>query len=118
MCQTRKNWRRKKANATRTGPIAGPPFGQNLNSTQSETEHAELLLADPVGRVGRLRLAEIGDRLGAAVQRFIGEAAVVVGLYIGRIELDRLRARTKEPPGGSVAGIAPNARVLCRDITM
>jgi type II secretory pathway pseudopilin PulG len=26
--------------------------------------------------------------------------------------------RTKEPPGGSVAGIAPNARVLCRDITM
>jgi hypothetical protein len=26
--------------------------------------------------------------------------------------------RTKEPPRGSVAGIAPNARVLCRDITM
>jgi hypothetical protein len=39
----------------------------------------------------RLRLAEIRDRLGAAVQCFIGEAAVVVGLDIGRIELDRLR---------------------------
>ena len=71
--------------------IAGPPFEQNLNGTRSETEHAKLLLADPVGQVHRLRLAEIGDRLGAAAQRFIGEAAVVVGLDIGRIELDRLR---------------------------
>jgi hypothetical protein len=62
-----------------------------LNGTRSETEHAELLLADPVGRVDRLRLAEIGDRLGAAAQHFMGEAAVVVGLDIGRIELDRLR---------------------------
>jgi hypothetical protein len=35
----------------------------------SETEHAKLLLADWVGRVDRLRLAEIGDRLGAAAQR-------------------------------------------------
>ena len=62
-----------------------------MNGTRSETEHAELLLADPVGRVDRLRLAEIGDRLGAAAQHFIGEAAVVVGLDIGRTELDRLR---------------------------
>ena len=38
-----------------------------------------------------MRLAEIGDRLGAAVQLVIGEAAVVVGLDIGRVELDRLR---------------------------
>jgi hypothetical protein len=45
-----------------------------------ETEHAELLLADLVGRVDRLCPAEISDRLGAAAQRFIGEAAVVVGL--------------------------------------
>jgi hypothetical protein len=52
--------------------------------TRSETEHAELLLADQVGRVDRLRLAEIGDRLGAAAQHFMGEAAVVVGLDIGR----------------------------------
>ena len=57
----------------------------------SETEQTELLLADLVGRVDRLRLAEIRDRLGAAVQCFIVEAAVVVGLDIGRIELDRLR---------------------------
>src|SRR5450755_2751353 len=63
---------------------------RNLNGTRSEAEHAELLLADPVGRVDRLRLAEIGDRLGAAAQRFIGEGAVVVGLDIGRTELDRL----------------------------
>lgn len=61
----------------------------DLNGTRSETQHAELLLADPVGRVDRLRLAEIGDRLGATAQRFIGEAAVVVGLDIGRTELDR-----------------------------
>ena len=39
----------------------------------------------------RLRLAVIGDRLGAAAQRFMGEAAVVVGLDIGWTELDRLR---------------------------
>jgi hypothetical protein len=58
---------------------------------RSETEHAEQLLADLVGRVDRLRLAEIGDRLGAAAPRFIEEAAVVVGLDIGRIQLDRLR---------------------------
>ena len=31
------------------------------------------------------------DRLGAAVQRFIGEAPVVVGFDVERIELDRLR---------------------------
>jgi hypothetical protein len=49
-----------------------------LNGTRSETEHAELLLADRVVRIDRLRLAEIGDRLGAAAQRIIGEAAVVV----------------------------------------
>jgi hypothetical protein len=29
---------------------AGPPLAQNLNGTQSETEHAELLLADLVGQ--------------------------------------------------------------------
>src|SRR5258707_14116775 len=69
----------------------GSALEQNLNGTRSETEHAELLLADPVGRVDRLRLAEIGERLGAAAQRFTGEAAVVVGLDIGRTELDRLR---------------------------
>src|SRR6476620_6639943 len=80
----------RKSYAARTSRIAGLPFEQNLNGTRSETEHAELLLADPVGRVDRLRLAEIGDRLGAAAQHFIGEAAVVVGLDIGRIELDRL----------------------------
>ncbi len=62
-----------------------------MNGTASETEHAELLLADLVGRVDRLRLTEIGDRLGAAAQHFIGEAAVVVGFDIGRTELDRLR---------------------------
>jgi hypothetical protein len=38
------------------------------------------MLAHRVGGVDRLRLAEIGDRLGAAVQRFTGEAAVVMGL--------------------------------------
>ena len=64
---------------------------RRLRGMLSETEHAELLLADLVGRVDRLRLAEIGDRLGAAFQHFIGEAAVVIGLDIGRIELDRLR---------------------------
>jgi hypothetical protein len=58
---------------------------------RSETDHTELLLADLVGRVYRLGLAEIRDRLGVAVQCFIGEAAVVVGLDIGRIELDSLR---------------------------
>ena len=57
----------------------------------SETENAELLFAVPVGRVDRLRLAEISDRLGAAAQHFIGETAIVVGFDIGRIELDRLR---------------------------
>ena len=56
----------------------------------SETEHAELLLADLIGRVDRLRLAEIGDRFGAAAKHFIDAAAVVVGLDIGRIQLDRL----------------------------
>src|SRR5258708_8926761 len=80
-----------KSHAARTSRIAGPPLEQNLNGTRSETEHAELLLADPVGRVDRLRLTEIGDRLGAAAQHFIGEAAVVVGFDIGRTELDRLR---------------------------
>jgi hypothetical protein len=64
---------------------------RRLRGMLSETEHTELLLADLVGRVDRLRLAEIRDRLGAAVQCFIVEAAVVVGLDIGRIELDRLR---------------------------
>ena len=59
--------------------------------TRSETEHAELLLADRVGRVDRLRLAEIGDRISAAAQHFMGEAAVVVGFDIGRAEPDRLR---------------------------
>jgi hypothetical protein len=34
-----------------------------LRGTRSETEHAELLMADLVGRVDRLRPAEIGDRL-------------------------------------------------------
>jgi hypothetical protein len=81
----------RKSDAARTSRIAGPPFEQNLNGTRSEIEHVELLLAEPVGRVDRLRLAEIGDRLGAAAQRFIGEAAVVVVLDIGWIELDRLR---------------------------
>ena len=71
--------------------IAALPFEQNLNGTPSETEHAELLLADPVGGIDRLRLAEIGDRLGAAAQHLIGEAAVVVGFDIGWTELDRLR---------------------------
>jgi hypothetical protein len=80
-----------KSNAARTSRIAGPLFEQNLNGARSETEHAEPLLADPVGRVDRLRLSEIADRLGAAAQRFIGEGAVVVGLDIGRTELDRLR---------------------------
>ena len=60
-------------------------------ATRSETEHAELLLADPVGRVDRLGFAEIGDGIRAPAQHFIGEAAVVVGLEIGRTELDRLR---------------------------
>src|SRR6201993_3284526 len=64
---------------------------RRLRGLLSETEHTELLLADLVARVDRLRLAEIRDRLGAAVQCFIGEAAAVVGLDIGRIELDRLR---------------------------
>src|SRR6267154_2878208 len=81
----------QKANAARTSRIAGPPLEQNLNVTRSETEHAELLLADLVGRVDRLRLAKIGDRLGATAQQYIGEASVVVGLDIGRTELDRLR---------------------------
>src|SRR5260370_23941593 len=80
-----------KSHAARTSRIAGPPLEQNLNGTRSETEHAELLLADLVGRVDRLCLAEIGDRLGAAAQHLIGEAAVVVGFDIGRTELDRLR---------------------------
>src|SRR4029077_2458377 len=71
--------------------IVGPRFEHNLNGTRSETEQAKLLLADPVGRVDRLRLAEIRDRLRTAAQRFIGEGAVVVGLDIGRTELDRLR---------------------------
>ena len=71
--------------------IAALPFEQNLNGTPSETEHAELLFADPVGGIDRLRLAEIGDRLGAAAQHLIGEAAVVVGFDIGWTELDRLR---------------------------
>jgi len=61
-------------------------------SGDAEVNHAiATLFADLVGRVDRLRLAEIRGRLGAAVQCFIGEAAVVVGLDIGRIELDRLR---------------------------
>jgi hypothetical protein len=78
--------------ATPHGPIEPQPaLEQNSNGARSETEHAELLLADPVVRVDRLRLAEIGDRLGAAAQHFVGEAAVVVGLDIGRTELDRLR---------------------------
>src|SRR5258706_4497681 len=81
----------RKSDGARKSRIAGLPFEQNLNGTRSEIEHAELLLAYPVGRVDRLRLAEIGDRLGAAAQRFMGEAAVVVGLDIGRTELDRLR---------------------------
>ena len=38
-----------------------------------------------------MRLAEIGDRLVAVAQHFMGEAAVVIGLDIGRTELDRLR---------------------------
>jgi hypothetical protein len=50
----------------RTSRIAGPLFEQNLIGTRSEAEHAELLLADRVGRVDRLRLTEIGDRIGAA----------------------------------------------------
>ena len=64
---------------------------RNANRTRSEIEHAELLLAEPVGWVDRLRLAEIGDRLGVAAQHFTGQAAVVVGFDIGRTELDRLR---------------------------
>src|SRR5438034_1043828 len=63
---------------------------RRLRGTRSETEHAELLLADRIVRVDRLRLAEIGDRISAAAQHDMGEAAVVVGLDIGRTELDRL----------------------------
>src|SRR5713226_2205735 len=66
--ETASSRRCPKSNAARTSRIAGPLFEQNLNGTRSETEHAELLLAEPVGRVDRLRLAEIGDRLGQAAQ--------------------------------------------------
>src|SRR6267142_5065279 len=72
-------------------PLVGVSRTCAADGTRSETEHAELLLAEPVGRVDRLRLAEIGHRLGAAAQHFMGEAAVVVGLDIGWTELDRLR---------------------------
>src|ERR1700741_258799 len=51
----------------------------NLNATRSETEQPEPLPADLVGRVDRLHLAEIGDRLGAAAQLSKRETAVVVG---------------------------------------
>src|SRR3954470_20710094 len=71
--------------------------GSDLNGTRSETEDAKLLLADLVGLVDRLRLAEIGDRISAAAQHFIGEAAVVVGLDIGRTKLDRLREISNRP---------------------
>jgi hypothetical protein len=55
-----------------------------------------------------LRLAEIGDRISAAGQHFIGEAAIVVGLDIGRIELDRLR----EIFNRAVAGASLPLRLL------
>src|SRR6266700_7887995 len=58
----------RKSDAARTSRIAGPLFEQDLNGTRSETEHAELLLADRVGRVDRLRLTEIGNRIIAAAQ--------------------------------------------------
>src|SRR2546430_4187550 len=80
-----------KSGAGRTNRITGPPFKPNLNGTPSETEHTELLLADLVGRVDRLRFAEIGDRISAVAQHFVGETAVIVGFDIGRAELDRLR---------------------------
>jgi hypothetical protein len=79
-----------------------------LNGTRSEAEHAEQSLADLVGRIDRLRLAEIGDRISAAGQHFIGEAAIVVGLDIGRIELDRLR----EIFNRAVAGASLPLRLL------
>src|SRR5262249_46149522 len=64
--------------------------GGGVGATRSETEHPEPLAANQVVRVDRLHLAEIGDRLGAAALLSIGEAAVVVGLEVGRIELDCL----------------------------
>ena len=82
---------RATRDAAWTRRIAGPRLEQNLNGTRSETEHAELLLADQVGRINRLRLAEIGDRISAPAHHFIGEAAAVVGLDIGRTKLDCLR---------------------------
>lgn len=37
-----------------------------------------------------LCLAKIRNCLGTAIQHFMGQATVVIGLDIGRIELDRL----------------------------
>ena len=62
-------------------------------ATRSETEHAELLLADPVGRVDRLGFTEIGDRVGAVAQRFSD-------------------SRTSNPPCSQVLQNVPTAKVL------
>src|SRR6266566_2961482 len=73
---------------------------------RSTTKPAQLLLADLVGRIDRLRLAKIGDRVLLATQRLVGKAAVVVGLDIIGIELDRLgeiRDGAVEPADGGVS---------------
>src|SRR5262249_19432805 len=56
----------------------------------SGAERAQLLLAHLVGGIERLRLAEVGDRVGLATERFIGEAAIVIGLDIFLIIADCL----------------------------
>src|SRR5262249_12993625 len=101
--------REARACLPRHAPGRSP--GGLISGTRSETEHAELLLADLVGRVDRLCLAEIGDRISAAAQHFIGDAAVVVGLDIGRVELDRCRVIGNRVVAAALDDVGLAARV-------
>src|SRR6476660_2073058 len=54
--------------------------------------------------------------MGAAVQHFIGEAAIVVGLDIGRTELDRLREIRNRAVAVTLCDVGLAAGVECVEV--